>query len=166
MEKVAVLLVGWVGARCCVRVRGRLMETWVVVGWLLFGWGCDAAGSCLEDGLEGWSWCGCVMSWCGWQYVGRFPFETTDRGDISLFGWGCRRSGLEVWWCIVWMRFCGVFAAVQCAESGCGSYGMLCRRASVRVKGDLVCAVPLSNLFGATVGCTGCEIRCQVRCGF
>ena len=35
MKKVAVLLVGWVGAHCGVRVRGRLIGAWVVLGWLL-----------------------------------------------------------------------------------------------------------------------------------
>ena len=27
-------------------------------------------------------------------------------------------------------------------------------------------AVPLSDGVGATVGCAGCEVWCQVRCGF
>ena len=35
MEEVAVLLVGWIGAHCGVRVRGMLIETWVVLGLLL-----------------------------------------------------------------------------------------------------------------------------------
>ena len=39
MEEVAVLLLGRVGARCCVRVRGCLMGTWVVLWWLLLGCG-------------------------------------------------------------------------------------------------------------------------------
>ena len=104
MKRVAVLLVGWVGAHCGVRVRARLIEAWIVLGWLLLWcgsivvvmrWVCLPV--CLEDGLEGWSWYGCVMRWCGWRYVGRVPFETTDRSEVSQFGWGCRRSGLEVW---------------------------------------------------------------------
>ena len=125
MEEVAVLLLGRVGARCGVRVRGSLMGTWVVLCWLLL-W-CRSAEVvmrrillpvCLEDGLEGWSWCGCVLWRCGWRYVGRVPFETTGRDEISLFGWRCGRKGLEAWWCIVWMRFGGVFAAGRCGESG------------------------------------------------
>ncbi len=59
---VAVLLVGWVGAYCGVRVRGRLIETWVVLGWLFLWCGLVVAVMrrvrlpvCLEDGLEGWS---------------------------------------------------------------------------------------------------------------
>ena len=35
MEEVAVLLLGRVGARCGVRVRGSLMGTWVILWWLL-----------------------------------------------------------------------------------------------------------------------------------
>ena len=54
---------------------------------------------------------------CGWRYVGRVPFEMTGRDEISLFGWRCGRKELEAWWCIVWMRFCGVFAACRCGES-------------------------------------------------
>ena len=44
---------------------------------------------CLEDGLEGWSGGGCVLWRCGWRYVGRVPFETAGRDEISLFGWVC-----------------------------------------------------------------------------
>ena len=54
------------------------------------------------------------------------------------------------------MLFRGVFAAVQCAESGCGSCGMLCRRASARVEGDIVCAVRRLAVR---------EVRFGVRCG-
>ena len=92
----------------------------------------------------------------------RIPFETTGRNEISLFGWGCRWNGLEVWWCIVWMRSgsagslrlsgalkVGAVAAGCCAaEPVSGRRGALCVR------------------FGATVGCTECEVWCQVRCGF
>ena len=60
LEEVAVLLVGWVGAHCGVRVRGRLIETWVVLGLLSLLCGSTVVVMrqvrlpvCLEDGNGG-----------------------------------------------------------------------------------------------------------------
>ncbi len=75
--------------------------TWVVLCWLLL-W-CGSAEVvmrrillpvCLQDGLEGRSFCGCVLRRCGWRYVGisSVPFETSGRDEISLFGWRCGRN--------------------------------------------------------------------------
>ncbi len=81
-----------------------------------------------------------------------------DRGKISLIGWGVGGKALRS----------------GSASSGCGSAGSLWLFDALKVGavpvcwggGALVCAVPLANVFGATVGCTGCEIWCQVRGGF
>ena len=77
--------------------------------------------------------------------------------------WGCRWNGLEVWWCIVWMRFGGVFAAVRCVESGCGSCGVLCGRAGVGRRGTLWVRCHFRMVLARRLAVR--DVRFVVKCG-
>ena len=181
MEEVAVLLVGWVGARCGVRVRGGLMETWVVVGWLLL-W-CGSVGVVMRrDRVLRMDWrvgrgagmyCGGVGggTWVGYPsrrlVVMRYRCSAGGVGGMGLRSGGassgCGSAGsLQL---LVALRVGAVGAGCCAAEPVSGRRGTLCgrchfliisaRRLAVRdVRFGVKCGVDLDSPGKRGLGCS------------